>query len=510
MAKKQKRERFQNPQPFLPSNDDDKSVASSKKRSKAAKHHQKQDKMISSGISSKILKEAMIQQKEVLEESEEPNATKSAFVFAEEEQSKRRVEEDEDDIDDFGGFNETQSQFGNYEEEIDEDDERLLEAFLSKDAGPQVTLADLIIKKIKENDANIASGETRPLPKLDESFINLYKGVGEFLSKYTAGKMPKAFKHIPSTQMWEQVLYLTEPEKWTPNAMFQATRIFSSNLNAKKAERFYKLVLLPRIRDDIRKNKKLHFALYQALKKSLYKPAAFNKGILFPLCKSGTCNLREAVIIGSVIEKISIPMLHSSVALLKLAEMEYCGTTSYFIKLLLEKKYGLPYRVVDAIVAHFMRFLEDTRVMPVIWHQSLLAFVQRYKNELQKEDKDDLRILLKKQKHKLVTPEIIRELDSSRNRGEKEGDLVSIYILCFVKSITLKKYIYFEVFVNVYFFLPGFCLNLGFSFAFIKLLNSICLFATIELWSRRIYTRVSLKQRSLSIVVFRCVLYKCS
>lgn len=72
-----------------------------------------------------------------------------------------------------------------------------------------------------------------------------------------------------------------------------------------------------------------------------------------------------------------------------------------------------------------------------------------------------------------VTPEIIRELDSSRNRGEKEGDLVSIYILCFVKSITLKKYIYFEVFVNVYFFLPGFCLNLGFSFAFIKLLNSI-------------------------------------
>ncbi|XP_031285749.1 bystin-like [Pistacia vera] len=100
--------------------------------------------------------------------------------------------------------------------------------------------------------------------------------------------------------------------------------------------------------------------------------------------------------------------------------------SSYFIKLLLEKKYGLPYRVVDAIVAHFMRFIEDTRVMPVIWHQSLLAFVQRYKNELRKEDKDDLRILLKRQKHKLVTPEIIRELDSSRNRGEKEDNLMLI------------------------------------------------------------------------------------
>jgi len=50
---------------------------------------------------------------------------------------------------------------------------------------------------------------------------------------------------------------------------------------------------------------------------------------------------------------------------------------SYFIKLLLEKKYALPYRVVDAVVAHFMRFFNETRIMPVIWHQSLLAFVQR-------------------------------------------------------------------------------------------------------------------------------------
>lgn len=46
----------------------------------------------------------------------------------------------------------------------------------------------------------------------------------------------------------------------------------------------------------------------------------------------------------------------------------------------MEKKYALPYRVVDAVVAHFMRFLEDARIMPVIWHQSLLAFVQRLEN----------------------------------------------------------------------------------------------------------------------------------
>lgn len=73
-------------------------------------------------------------------------------------------------------------------------------------------------------------------------------------------------------------------------------------------------------------HKKLHFALYQALKKAVYKPAAFYKGILLPLCASGTCTLREAVIVGSVLQKVSIPVLHSSVALLKIAQMPYSGT----------------------------------------------------------------------------------------------------------------------------------------------------------------------------------------
>lgn len=411
-----KRSKYHNPQPFLA----DDGVASSKKRSKPAKHHQAEEKMISSGMSSKILKEALFQQKEIEDEARDQNPN-SSFFAVEEEPAK----DEEEDVDDFAGFDDTQSHFGGYEEEIDEEDEKLLEVFLSKNAGPERTLADVIAEKIKEKDEQFSS-EVRPLPKLDTSIIDLYKGVGKLLNRYTAGKLPKAFKHIPSVQHWEEVLYLTEPENWSPNAVYQATRIFASNLGGKKAERFYRLVLLPRVREDIQKNKKLHFALYQTLKKSLYKPAAFFKGILFPLCESGTCNLREAVIIGSIIEKVSIPALHSSVALLKLAEMEYCGTTSYFIKILLDKKYALPYRAVDAVVAHFIRFIEDTRIMPVIWHQSLLTFVQRYKNQLRKEDKDSLKTLIENQRHKLVTPEISRELNNSRNRGEKEDDLMLI------------------------------------------------------------------------------------
>lgn len=431
MAKR--KDRVQNPEPFVPEGVE---YAKMKKRSKPPKQHQQEGKLIDSHISSKIMKEALMQKKEIEEEEEskEINNTKSSFRGLEE--APKVEEEEDDDIDNFDGLSENQSQFGDYE--IDEEEERVMEAFLSKDPARQKTLTDIIVQRIKEKDVSVAS-ENQPAPKMDKSIIDIYKGVGAHLSKYTVGKIPKAFKHIPSMQRWEEVLYLTEPENWSPNALYQATRIFASNFGAKKAETFYKLVLLPRVREDIKKNRRLHFALYQTLKKSLYKPAAFFKGILFPLCESQTCTLREAVIIGSIIEKVSIPPLHSSVALLKLARMNYCGTTSYFIKLLLEKKYALPYRVVDAVVAHFVSFENDTRAMPVIWHQSLLAFVQRYKNELQKEDKDNLKRLLEIQKHKLVTPEISREINHSRNRGEKEDDLMSISCPVSVINKTIEE-----------------------------------------------------------------------
>lgn len=44
------------------------------------------------------------------------------------------------------------------------------------------------------------------------------------------------------------------------------------------AQRFYNLVLLPRVRDDIAEYKRLNFHLYSALKKALFKPGAWFKG----------------------------------------------------------------------------------------------------------------------------------------------------------------------------------------------------------------------------------------
>ena len=147
-----------------------------------------------------------------------------------------------------------------------------------------------------------------------------------------------------------------------------------------------------------------------SLKKAVYKPAAFFKGILLPLCKE-ECTLREAAIVAFVLQRVSIPVHHSAVAIHKLAQMtEYNGAASIFIKTMLNKKYSLPSPVIASLVRHFASFIEDDRTLPVLWHQALLVFCQRYKNEVQDQARESLRVVMKKHFHHKITPEIRREL----------------------------------------------------------------------------------------------------
>ncbi|XP_075469772.1 bystin [Ascaphus truei] len=310
--------------------------------------------------------------------------------------------------------------------EVDPEDERAIEMFMTKNPPLRRTLADIIMEKITEKqtevDTMMSEVSGRPMPQLDPRVLEVYKGVKEVLSSYRSGKLPKAFKIVPALSNWEQILYITEPETWTAAAVYQATRIFSSNLTERMAQRFYNLVLLPRVRDDITEYKRLNFHLYMALKKALFKPGAWFKGILIPLCETATCTLREAVIIGSILTKCSIPVLHSSAAMLKIAEMDYNGANSIFLRLLIDKKYALPFRVLDALVFHFLAFRSDRRELPVLWHQSLLTLCQRYKEDLSAEQKESVLELLRTHSHPQITAEIRRELTNSRSR-DVEGAL---------------------------------------------------------------------------------------
>uniref|UniRef100_A0A7S3DY24 Bystin n=1 Tax=Chloropicon laureae TaxID=464258 RepID=A0A7S3DY24_9CHLO len=102
--------------------------------------------------------------------------------------------------------------------------------------------------------------------------------------------------------------------------------------------------------------------------------------------------------------------------------MKYSGINSFFIKVLLEKKYALPFKVIDTLVDSFVAFEREQRELPVVWHQSFLCFIQRYKHAITAQDKQRLRKLCTRKGHYLVGPEVLREIDHGHSRGEKPKD----------------------------------------------------------------------------------------
>lgn len=66
---------------------------------------------------------------------------------------------------------------------------------------------------------------------------------------------------------------------------------------------------------------------------------------------------------------------------------------------------------------HFVSFRDDPRRLPVIWHQSLLSFAQRYKNQLSQEHKDALKVLMRAHHHHQITPEVRRELFAQQRKA---------------------------------------------------------------------------------------------
>nr|SVE75094.1 EOG090X058P [Daphnia dolichocephala] len=390
--------------------------AVNKGRVKTRRRTEADDEFVDDKLSAKILKQAHKQQQELEAELGE---TGSSFKVR---TTSLGAELEEDDDKSGESDFENDSQFGG-DVQVDEEDEKALALFMNPNPAPRRTLADIIMEKITEKQTEMQSqfseADGVKFQDVDPRVKSLYLGVASVLHRYRSGKLPKAFKLIPSLLNWEQILYMTDPEKWSAAAMYAGTRIFTSNLTEKMAQRFFNLVLLPRVRDDIAEYKKLNFHLYQAIRKALFKPGAFFKGFLLPLCESGTCTLREAIIVGSVIARCSIPVLHSAAAILKLAEMNYSGANSIFLRIFFEKKYALPYRVVDAAVHHFVKFQLDAREMPVLWHQSMLTFCQRYKADLSSEQKEALLQLISVHKHHTLTPEIRRELLHSACRDEE-------------------------------------------------------------------------------------------
>jgi essential nuclear protein 1 len=63
---------------------------------------------------------------------------------------------------------------------------------------------------------------------------------------------------------------------------------------------------------------------------------------------------------------------------------------------------------------------EPAENLPLLWHKCFLAFAERYKNEIEEEQRERLLDLLLTHGHYGVGPEIRRELIAGRARGVVE------------------------------------------------------------------------------------------
>ena len=259
---------------------------------------------------------------------------------------------------------------------------------------------------------------------INQKIVDAYKLVGEVLRTYTSGKLPKAFNIIPSTEDWEDLINITEPYNWTPQAMYEAVIQFSSS-EVVMTSIFYEKYLVPAIKNDIKKNKKLNIHYYNCLKRALFKPSAFFKGIIIPMSK--TLSGKEASIIGSILRKCSIPNNHASAALVKL--MEVCKNDKigisvgalFFMRLLLVKKYAFPQEVKEKLVNFFLGYYDfDKDKLPVLWHQCFLCFAQHYKLDLIDIEKNKLKELNNRVGHHLISSEINKELSFANNRQQNQ------------------------------------------------------------------------------------------
>jgi essential nuclear protein 1 len=338
---------------------------------------------------SKLVKREPQEEDEVYEEYEE---------YEEEDEDDNEIDEIEDDEVDYV-----------YEDTNEQHDEP------SSQYGQ--SLADIILQKLHEKEhSDLTNKSSIPLEDSDvpssipPKVFEVYTAIGDLLSKYRSGKLPKAVKVLPHLKNWEEILAVTAPQTWSPAGTYAVTKVFSSNLNVKLVQRFLNLVLLPKCRIDIEDHQKLNYHYYSALKKALFKPAAFYKGVLLPLLSSETCSQREAIIFTSIIAKVSIPAIHSAAVLLKILDLPYSNANSIFIKQFLLKKYAFPQRVIESLFSYFLSFKSSSESFPVIWHQTLLTFVQRYKGQLDVSKKKEFLALLHIHNHHEISDEIRREL----------------------------------------------------------------------------------------------------
>lgn len=302
-----------------------------------------------------------------------------------------------------------------------------------------LTLADLIFEKLEDRTRQQADEARMAL--FSEGTKKLFGDIGKFLSRYRSGKLPKGVRIIPLLRNWVDVLRLTKYEDWSSHAVEALTSIFVNGLKEKEAQRYMRMVLLPAFKEQVADKQRLNIHLFKALQKAVFKPAAFFKAVFFPVVFHPECSYKEAVLICAVLSKVTFPPYHAAAVLVKLlthplqpvapsagSVRDYSGNSGnpgksgksvvgqdgrqmelqqqallasqdarahivYFAAIkVLHKGHDLPAPAIKMIATILVSDRATpkevgingrklTAARPVIWHQLILAFVQRWKRK---------------------------------------------------------------------------------------------------------------------------------
>ncbi|ANQ08023.1 Bystin [Plasmodium coatneyi] len=281
-----------------------------------------------------------------------------------------------------------------------------------------------IEKGAKLDKGKDVKAEQSEQEKLDALVQKCYETIGEELAHYKKGKLHRALTVLVKSPRWFDLLLLTKPKRWTTQATFEVTRLFSSGLKEKEVCIYYEFILLPIILDNIEKNKKLETFLYKTLIKALYKSKAWMRGMLYPLLRR-ECTKKELAIFGSVVQKMSIAINTTTQCLQEIFTFPWNSSISHFLCLFFNKKYGFSKEFIEKCVDYFASFLNYPNVLTVNWYTSLLLLVQNYRALIGDDEIEKLRVLVMKKNHPKFSSEILKSMYSPTTLMSKIKDLAS-------------------------------------------------------------------------------------
>jgi len=218
--------------------------------------------------------------------------------------------------------------------------------------------------------------------------LKIFERTCLLLKIYRSGKIPKILKILPFLKNFEEILWLLRPDSWSSQALYVITRLFILRLDDLQIGRFFTQILAPRFQEAVFQPKKISSLLFLCLKVSTFRAKHFFSSLLFPILKSQNCSIKEAIILGSVINKASFLLENVVWSLVSLVEDPCTSPKLILIRIFLSKNYSLPYRILDILLDFFHR--NYTKFKNSNFKKCVFVFLKNYSNFISNEDKKRL------------------------------------------------------------------------------------------------------------------------